>query len=254
MSPSDVSVVIPTRNEASTIATAVRSASAAGAAEIIVVDGGSEDATIEVAQQAGASLIVSCPPGRGIQLSRGATAASGRIVLFLHADNRLGSDLLEPDLRPRERHLGCIPTTHRFAPPHLPPAGNGQRGAGQISSAAVRRPSNVCQPSGAGRTGRRRGNSADGRRRFVAPAAAVIASCAAGRTGHGRPPTLANSGHRAANAAKLGHSIGICGRHFTGSLEQVVSLILDSQLWWDCVAPSLLLQCLIANERPGIFR
>ncbi len=95
MSPSDVSVVIPARNEASTIATAVRSASAAGAAEIIVVDGGSEDATIEVAQQAGASLIVSCPPGRGIQLSRGATAASGRIVLFLHADNRLGSACLD---------------------------------------------------------------------------------------------------------------------------------------------------------------
>jgi rSAM/selenodomain-associated transferase 2 len=94
MSPSDVSVVIPARNEASAIASAIRSASDAGAKEIIVADGDSADATIEVARQAGASLIVSCPPGRGIQLRHGANAAIGRIVLFLHADNRLGGDCL----------------------------------------------------------------------------------------------------------------------------------------------------------------
>jgi rSAM/selenodomain-associated transferase 2 len=57
----------------------------AEADEILVVDGGSSDATIAVAERAGARLIVA-PRGRGIQLAAGAEAARGDWLLFLHAD------------------------------------------------------------------------------------------------------------------------------------------------------------------------
>lgn len=58
-------------------------------AELIVVDGGSRDATREIAASAGARLVLS-PKGRGPQLVAGAEAARGDWLLFLHADTRLG--------------------------------------------------------------------------------------------------------------------------------------------------------------------
>lgn len=94
MTPADISVVIPAIHEAAVIATSVRSAVAAGAGEVIVVDGGSTDATRQVAIDAGASRIVDCSPGRGVQLNAGARQAVGQYLLFLHADNHLGEDSL----------------------------------------------------------------------------------------------------------------------------------------------------------------
>jgi rSAM/selenodomain-associated transferase 2 len=58
-------------------------------AEIIVVDGGSRDATREVARRAG-SRVIGAPRGRGTQLMAGAAAAGGSWLLFLHADTRPG--------------------------------------------------------------------------------------------------------------------------------------------------------------------
>lgn len=53
------------------------------------MDGGSTDATLAAAR-AGAHVLVKSPrPGRGYQLDLGLRAASGKLVLFLHADTRL---------------------------------------------------------------------------------------------------------------------------------------------------------------------
>lgn len=56
--------------------------------EVIVVDGGSNDATTRVADQAGADVIAS-PPGRGQQFSLGAKSSRFPWILFLHADTVL---------------------------------------------------------------------------------------------------------------------------------------------------------------------
>lgn len=94
MNPRDVSIIIPTLQEESQIAAAIESAVAAGAGEIVVSDGGSTDATVQIARSSGASKIVRSLPGRGTQQNSGAAVATRDWLLFLHADNRLDSDCL----------------------------------------------------------------------------------------------------------------------------------------------------------------
>jgi len=83
-----LSVVIPTLNEAEHVARAIKSAQDCGAAEVIVVDGGSSDDTPSLAQRQGASLMHAAR-GRAAQQNVGASAARGDWLLFLHADNWL---------------------------------------------------------------------------------------------------------------------------------------------------------------------
>lgn len=88
MADSALSVIIPALNEQANIARLVPVLRRdAPDAEIIVVDGGSTDGTVGAARAAGARVLAA-PPGRGQQLCRGAAAAGGDIVLFLHADSR----------------------------------------------------------------------------------------------------------------------------------------------------------------------
>jgi rSAM/selenodomain-associated transferase 2 len=86
--PLRLSVVIPALNEEDDIAATVRSAIAPAVAEIIVVDGGSEDDTRAIAERAGARVVASAR-GRARQLNAGAAATRGDVLLFLHADTRL---------------------------------------------------------------------------------------------------------------------------------------------------------------------
>jgi rSAM/selenodomain-associated transferase 2 len=86
VSAPSLSVVIPALNEEKRIYESVRSV--ADRAEVVVVDGGSDDATPEAARRAGARVIHS-PRGRGLQLDRGAREATGDWLVFLHADTRL---------------------------------------------------------------------------------------------------------------------------------------------------------------------
>lgn len=82
-----LTVVIPALNEAPVIVYAIEQASI-HADDIVVVDGGSEDDTVSLARGAGARVVTS-PPGRGIQLNRGAQATQSDALLFLHADTVL---------------------------------------------------------------------------------------------------------------------------------------------------------------------
>lgn len=85
----EVSVVVPTLNEADRIREALRSARRAFGrdAELVVVDGGSVDGTRE--QATGMARVLEAGPGRGHQLDAGGRAARGRVLVFLHADTRL---------------------------------------------------------------------------------------------------------------------------------------------------------------------
>jgi rSAM/selenodomain-associated transferase 2 len=56
-----------------------------GPEQVIVVDGGSQDRTVELAHAFGVQVITA-PRGRGGQLNAGAKAASAAQLLFLHAD------------------------------------------------------------------------------------------------------------------------------------------------------------------------
>lgn len=80
------SIIIPTLSEESILADTLQQVRLrAPNAEIIVVDGGSRDATAEQARAFAAQVLVT-QPGRGTQLNAGARAARGEALLFLHAD------------------------------------------------------------------------------------------------------------------------------------------------------------------------
>ncbi|PAU94950.1 hypothetical protein CK503_05640 [Aliifodinibius salipaludis] len=84
-----ISVIIPTFNEADSITVTikkVRQHSNGQIQEILVVDGGSTDQTIERANTVGAQTLESPKKGRAAQMNAGAKHAEGEIFYFLHAD------------------------------------------------------------------------------------------------------------------------------------------------------------------------
>ncbi len=109
-----ISVVIPTWNEADRVAAAVSSAREGGAYEVIVADGASEDGTAEAAEDAGAVVVGIDARGRSIQLNAGAAAATGDVLLFLHADCTLPPDFAEL-VRDALRDPACVAGAFGFA-------------------------------------------------------------------------------------------------------------------------------------------
>ena len=90
-----LSIIIPTLNAADrigpTLACLAETIGEGLIRELIIADGGSTDAIADIADHAGATLVVSSP-GRGGQLRAGGATAKGAWLLFLHADTLLDRD------------------------------------------------------------------------------------------------------------------------------------------------------------------
>lgn len=91
-----VSIIIPTLNEATTLGRTLRHLSILEPPpwEILVVDGGSQDKTIAIAEAAAVPVLFTSKAGRSVQMNQGATAATGDVLCFLHADTLVPDDLV----------------------------------------------------------------------------------------------------------------------------------------------------------------
>lgn len=83
---SNISIIIPTLNEAGNIS--ALQPLRTRVAEVIIVDGGSTDETVKIASSLG-FRVETCSRGRGAQLNFGAACASTPLLVFLHADTLL---------------------------------------------------------------------------------------------------------------------------------------------------------------------
>jgi rSAM/selenodomain-associated transferase 2 len=83
----DCSIIIPVIDESAIIASRVEACRALRPRpEVIVADGGSADATRELAEAAGARVVLSPRRGRAFQMNAGAAASGGDLLIFLHTD------------------------------------------------------------------------------------------------------------------------------------------------------------------------
>ena len=90
---SKVSIIIPTINEAHNLPLLLSDLSIIQKeGELLIVDGGSDDSTIDVANIYGAKVYQSEDKNRGLQLNIGAKNSEGEWLIFLHADTRLTHD------------------------------------------------------------------------------------------------------------------------------------------------------------------
>ena len=90
-----LSILIPTLDEAHTLGATLDAVQrVSGPVEVIVIDGGSRDETVEIARRRGVHVIAA-ERGRGAQMHAGAQAARGAALWFLHADTRPPADACE---------------------------------------------------------------------------------------------------------------------------------------------------------------
>ena len=88
-----LTIVVPVLNEARGLAASLQALAPlrSRSHEVIVVDGGSDDASAAIAAPL-ADRVLRAPRGRAAQMNAGARAASGDVLVFLHADTRLPPD------------------------------------------------------------------------------------------------------------------------------------------------------------------
>jgi len=90
-----VSIIIPALNEAHSIGATLDSLSQlSDSVKVIVVDGGSDDHTREIASAHGA-IVMASEHVRGLQMHRGACTAKGDVLWFLHADTIVPRDAVD---------------------------------------------------------------------------------------------------------------------------------------------------------------
>ena len=88
-----ISIIVPVFNEAKALPDFLE-ATHSLAAELVFVDGGSNDETRHLLSSSGCTWLPA-PQGRAAQMNAGADAANGDVLLFLHADTRLPAGALE---------------------------------------------------------------------------------------------------------------------------------------------------------------
>jgi len=88
-----ISIIIPVLNEETTIGSLLGALDDSGADELLVADGGSVDRTVEIASCH--ARVVRTSTGRAVQMNAAAQSATGDVLLFLHADVRLGAAALD---------------------------------------------------------------------------------------------------------------------------------------------------------------
>lgn len=115
-----ISVIIPVLNEETALPLCLETVfRQSGEFEVIVVDGGSDDNTINVTQQYPALRLIHSQKGRALQMNAGAAIARGEWLVFLHADTRLPDNGLETILSLSSNSkikAGCF--RHRFSGEH----------------------------------------------------------------------------------------------------------------------------------------
>ena len=105
---SSISIIIPTLNEEKRIPFLKQLLPQA--AEVIVVDGGSSDRTVQIATELGLSVLHG-GNGRGAQLNAGAAVAQSSTLLFLHIDTRLPKEfpkLIKDCLQQHDTVMGAF--------------------------------------------------------------------------------------------------------------------------------------------------
>ncbi|MEJ7931099.1 TIGR04283 family arsenosugar biosynthesis glycosyltransferase [Ramlibacter sp. AN1015] len=115
-----ISVVVPVRNEAALVQgalAALRAQACSVPVELIVVDGGSTDATAARAAQVPGVRCLHAAPGRARQMNAGAAAARGELLLFLHVDTRLAPGALQMLAAATAQGLRAGAFRHRFSHP-----------------------------------------------------------------------------------------------------------------------------------------
>ena len=104
--PRTVGVILPVLNEADILETTLTEVLEQAPDEIVVVDGGSQDATCDIVRRRPALHLMEAQRGRAAQMNAGAAAAHSDILLFLHADTRLPPQALA-SVR-AAIHAGCV--------------------------------------------------------------------------------------------------------------------------------------------------
>jgi glycosyltransferase involved in cell wall biosynthesis len=119
---SSVSVIIPCLDEEAAIGSCVRAVRAHGVGEVIVVDGGSRDRTVERASEAGARVIVERRRGYGRAMLAGiaALSPSASVVLFIDGDGSDRPEMLAAVLAPIETGAADFVLGSRLQGPREP--------------------------------------------------------------------------------------------------------------------------------------
>lgn len=90
----EISIIVPALNEEDSIYATLRALENLENAEIILVDGGSTDRTVLIAENFDVKIL-HAPRGRGVQLAFGADSANGEILWFVHADTIVPTNAVE---------------------------------------------------------------------------------------------------------------------------------------------------------------